>query len=239
MGFQTTDWKPSDSTNIMLGKLLQKFGGSPLPGDGTPTLLRKILAIASAAEAATDYLTDAELTAALASYVTDAELTAALVPFSREFWVDSGAMIPSGTNGAAGATYTPAGAGGLRTDSYLFDDTTSESVQFKFALPWEVSTLKFIVYFTSATAAGGVVWGLSSVAVKTGDVLGGAFGTEVVSVGTMTGAEDLIKSAETTMTIGGAPAKGDLVVCKLTRLPGNASDILVGDSRLLGVQILY
>ena len=48
-----------------------------------------------------------------------------------------------------------------------------------------------------------------------------------------------MSAATAAITVGGTPALHDLLLFKVSRLPADDGDTLVGDARLLGVLIQY
>lgn len=160
----------------------------------------------------------------------------------REMWVDAGAMVPSTTNGAATGTYT-VGADGTTTDVLDFDDTTSESVQFKWSPPdeWDRGTIKARFYWSTISGTGGVVWGIAAGALSDDDTINGTIlGTEITVADTRLADHDVhITSATAAVTVAGSPALNDLVFFKVRRLPADGSDTKTGDARLLGVKLQF
>lgn len=157
----------------------------------------------------------------------------------REIWVGAGAMTPSAVNGAATATYSPAGADGASIDVFDFDDTTSESVQFTIAMPstWNFGTVKFKVYWTTTSGTGTVIWSVAGGAASDDDALGAILGTAVTVTDTRLADADLhISPATAAVTVGGTPALDDLTLFKVLR---DISDTKTGDARLIGVKLQY
>jgi len=160
----------------------------------------------------------------------------------RTVWIDAGAMVSSSTNGMATGSYTPSGSDNMTADAYDADDTTSESVQFKWAMPdeWDRGTVKVKFYMVSTNSSGAAVFNLAGGAASHDDAFGAILGTAQQSTNTVTAANDLSVSAATAaITMAGTPALGDLLILKLSRLPGDDGDTLGGDARLLGLQLQY
>ena len=157
----------------------------------------------------------------------------------ENFWVDAAAMVPRTTNGAE-ATTTEHGTNDIEIDSYAFDASTEEGVQFKMTMPdnWDLGTIKVKVYWDAkATASGTAVWGISAGALGDSDVIDTALGTEITTTDTLlTVGDNHIAPATTAITIAGSPALGELcifqVVCK-------TSGTIAVDTLLMGISIQY
>jgi hypothetical protein len=159
----------------------------------------------------------------------------------REIFIGAGAMAASTTNGAASGTFAPTGADNTTWDAYDFDDTTSESVQFNWAMPdeWDLGTVKLKFYWTTASGTGNVRWGVKAGAIGDNGTVGTALGTEV-TVDDARQADNVvhISSATSAVTVGNTPALGKLVQYKLRRDPSVGTN-KAGDARLLGIVIQY
>jgi len=172
-------------------------------------------------------------------------INATRVGLVRNVWIDAGAMVASTTNGAATGTYAPTGSADNPTmDVYDFDDTTSESVQFKWSMPdeWNRGTIKAKFYCVSTNSTNAAMFGLSAATVRHDDPLNpyALFGSAQFSTNTITAANDLsISPATAAITLSGTPALGNLIMFNLLRTPASAGDTLVGDARLIGVSIQY
>ena len=162
----------------------------------------------------------------------------------REIWIDAGAMVARTTNGAASDT-TETTTNDLMIDSFLFDGTTEEGVQFKLSFPqaWNAGTVKVKVYWdaaTGASAAEGVVWGIKAGALANDDAIDTALGTEVEVADTVIAVGDLhITSATGAITIAGSPTVDEMIVFQIARKVGNASDTMNEDAKLLGIKVQY
>lgn len=162
----------------------------------------------------------------------------------REIWIDAGAMVPRTTNGAAVDT-SETTTNDIMIDSYLFDGSTEEAVQFKLSFPqaWNAGTVKVKVYWdasSGASAADGVVWGVRAGALSNDDAIDAALGTEVEVTDTVIAVGDLhITSATSAITVGGSPAVEDVIVFQIARKVGNASDDMTEDAKLLGIKLQY
>jgi len=158
-------------------------------------------------------------------------------------WVPAGAIAARTTNGAApGSVETSTNK--VMIKSLDFDATTQEFAQFVIRMPksWNAGTVTFIPVWShaSTTTNFGVVWALQGVALSDDDANDTAFGTEQTSTDTGGTTDDCYIGPESSaITIGGSPAKGDLVVFQVKRNPSDGSDTLAVDARLRGVYLLY
>lgn len=162
----------------------------------------------------------------------------------REIWIDAGAMIGSTTNGAATGTYAAVpGATDITQDVYDFDDTTSESTQFRISMPdaWDRGTVKFKFFFTQASATSGTnVMSIAGAAVSGGDSFALSLGTAVTITNAVPASTNTLSIATTgALTVGGTPALNDLLIFNIARLPSDAYDTASGDLRLHGVKMQY
>lgn len=168
----------------------------------------------------------------------------------RTIYVDAAAMVSNITAGATFQTEESKGAAETTNkmiDSYVFDGATSNSVQFKLAMPleWDLSTVKVKLWTwsTNNVATRTNIWGVSAFAAKEGSVLTNiTWGTEqklTNVVSSDAGAMHLTNPTQA-LTVGNTPAAaGNLVWWRVRRLPGNADDNDVGLQQLLGAWIQY
>ena len=151
--------------------------------------------------------------------------------------IPAGSMKPRATSGAGEATYD-SGANDITIDVIDFDTATQEYAHFTTLMPkgWNEGTVTFTPYSfnPSGAAAQTVRYTLAGRAISHDDAVDGAFGAAQSSDATFTAAGDLHVGAESAaITIGGAPAQGDMVVWQLSRDVTN--DNMGGDSRLAGI----
>jgi|GEM_PF-1169751 len=171
---------------------------------------------------------------------TNADLSAtADLQGKKALSIPASGMIARITNGpSSGSTETTTNKIMARTWDY--DDTTVERAQFTIVMPksWNEGAITVRFVWTATPATGDVVWGMRAVAISDDDPLDAAFGAAVEIVDSVTAADDLMHSGETSaMIIGGTPAESDFVVFEPYRSGANGLDTLVGDARLLGVQL--
>jgi len=123
-------------------------------------------------------------------------------------------------------------------DSFLFDPSTEEGVQFPFVFPddWNNGTITYEVYWDgAATASGTAVWGVKGGSLDNDDAIDTALGSEVTVTDTLLAVGDLhISPTSSAVTIAGSPADGDYcifqVVCK-------TSGTIAVDTKLMGIMI--
>lgn len=178
------------------------------------------------------------------TYYLEADLTTwTVVPIVgrryRSMAIPASAMTSTLTNGAD--TYTDETTTYDRTiDSYLFDQTTEESVQFQMAMPceWDLGTVKFKFYWTADSGTGTVAWGIKGTAFADDDAIDGfAWGTEIETTDTLITTGDIHICTSAAVTIGNTPAANDMVMFMLSRK--TASDNLNGDAKLIGVSMQW
>lgn len=170
-------------------------------------------------------------------------LTGATTGGYRTIWVDAGACIPRATNGMAAVTeeYT---TNDVMSDHFLADDTTSEAVQFRVAMPdeWDLSTVKYKVYWdasSGASASDQVSWGVRAAAVGNDDPIDGAWGTAVTVDDVVIAVGDLhVAPASAALTVGGTPALGDFITWEVYRNAAGNDD-MTEDAKFLGIEIQY
>jgi hypothetical protein len=165
----------------------------------------------------------------------------AKLPIARleDGWIMASAWTPRKTNGAEAGDIEL--ANGATLDVLKFDTTTEEGATIPLQLPtsWNEGTVKFEPMWTGdGSLTGGVAWGFRAYAVSNDDVLNGTFGTEQVTVDSVTAAGDIMTAPPTSaLTIGQTPSPGDLIVLEITREVANGSDNLAGDACLIGVRL--
>lgn len=186
------------------------------------------------------------LTSNLASAEWSVVLPASEPDTFEACYVDAGAMVPCTTNGALQGT-KEYGTNDIDLDYYAFDGgVTEERIQFKLRMPegWDHGILKAKFLWSSAagsTAADTVEWGIKAGALSDNDALDAALGTpQVISDALLAnaGADLQISGATPALTVGGAPASGDLIVFEVYRNTDGTDD-MAEDAWLFGVEIQY
>jgi hypothetical protein len=156
-------------------------------------------------------------------------------------WLPASAMVPRTTNGPALVT-TELATNDVMLRTLDYDQTTHEGAQFQIAMPksWDKGPVTFVPYWTAASGTGGVVWGLSAVAVSDDDPLDVSFGSEQSSTDTLIATNDLHVGPESAgVTVAGAPVDGDLVIFQVRRIVSDGNDTLTADAKLIGIKLLY
>lgn len=159
----------------------------------------------------------------------------------QTIWMPATSMKTRTNNGAT-ATTTQTTNNFIMVETYDFDQSTEQFVQFDIAFPkgWNLGNVTAEFYWTADASSGNVVWGLQGVAVSDTDIIDAAFGTGQVILDTLGNTGNLhVTSVTSNITIGGTPATNDLVVFQVYRDAANVSDTLAANARLLGVKVFY
>lgn len=156
-------------------------------------------------------------------------------------WLPASSWIPRTTNGCAEPTVIEATTNKNNRRVLDFDKDAIEYAQADVFMPqgWNAGTLTAqFVYETTGT--GDVIFGIQAVCIRDSDLADIAFGTAVEVTDTALDSGDVMKTAETAaMTVGGTPAKGNLVQFQIYRKATDGNDTLDQDARLRGVVIFY
>jgi len=161
----------------------------------------------------------------------------------KTIWVPAALMKGTTTNGAAAGNVELA-TNDLQMDYFAFDDGTEEFVTWSMPMPedWNLGTVLAKFYWYGATgcqAADTVEWEIAGGSRANDDALDAALGTAQVISDAVTADGDLQITATTpAITIGGTPAKGEMVIFKVSRNVGGTDD-MAEDALLLGVWIQY
>ncbi len=171
-------------------------------------------------------------------------LTAVRIGVYRTVWVDAGAMVPNSTLGAQFSSVENTSPTNRMVDSYIFTDATTNTVQFKIAMPleWDFSTVKFKLVYTStnASATATNVWRVKAAAISHNEAYDQDWGTAQTITNKISGANLMQLTAATqALTVGGSPAAGDVVWFQVGRLGANVDDADTGQSLLLGAWLQY
>ena len=174
----------------------------------------------------------------VAKAVDAADATGAIKIAGKEtMWVPAPAMYASTTNGAE-AAQAELTAGYPELNTFDFDASTAESVQFNVAFPksWNESTVTFQTFWSaSATDTGTGGFTLAGVSIANDVDYDTAFGTPVANTALAASGtqDDLMVNVESgAVTIASAAASTDTVF-RLVRDTG--TDTNTGDLRLVGV----
>ncbi len=157
----------------------------------------------------------------------------------RAVWIPKAAMKSRTTNGAASGTAEMATNKNM-FDTFDFDPTTQEFVQFAWRMPksWNEGTVTFAPVWShpSTTTNFGVVFGLAGVAISNDDAGDVAFGTAQTSTDTGGTTNDIYQGpTSSAITIAGSPAADDFVMFQINRTVADGSDTMAVDARLHGI----
>ena len=158
----------------------------------------------------------------------------------QDLWIPASAMWARTTNGAGGLSKTETATNYVNYQTFDFDTTTQEFVQFSWSPPrnYNNGTVTFTPYWTAASGSGTVVFSLKGVAISNDDPLEVAFGTEQTSTDTLITAVDVhIGPRSSAITIAGTPADSDYIHFQIAR--NVADDTLGVDAKLLGIVLEY
>ncbi len=107
---------------------------------------------------------------------------------------------------------------------------------------WNASTVQFqVVWSVIAATAGPAVFALDAGAVSDADSLDLTVGTAQTSTDSSSATANLayISPLSSAITIGGTPAKGDLIKFRIRRTSAAAGDTLAATARIIGIKLWY
>ena len=162
----------------------------------------------------------------------------------QTIWIPAGAMTSRTTDGADSGSFET-GTNKVMVQSFDFDTSTDEFVQFAIQMPegWDEGTLiaQFIWSHPSTTTNFGVRFFIQAVALADDDGLDTAFGTAIGHTADTGGTtDDIYITPETTaITVDGSPAAEEYVVFQVYRDVSDGGDTLAVDARLAGIKIHY
>ena len=180
--------------------------------------------------------------------VYNAEITGNVLTLTEKLWIPAARCdnatatsplwsFPTSNPGVpachTGATHTQLG-------TMDFADSANLSAQYHLKLPsdWTSTVDAKFVWFTSATT-GDVVWQLSTICRADAEVAEAAFNTASTVTDTAKGTTLQLNDASITgVTVTGCAA-GELMLLKVQRDSGHASDSLAATARLIGVELTY
>lgn len=160
----------------------------------------------------------------------------------RTISIPAAGLTPTTTAGAAELAKTEAGTNDVDYRTLDFDTTTQEYCFVHFNMPdsWDGGTIRVKFTWTAASGSGGVVWGVKGRSYANDEAIDQAYGTEQIIADTLITAADIHETDFTpAITLAGTPAGGEWIQLKLYRVPGNGSDTLGVDAKLIGVTIEY
>jgi hypothetical protein len=158
-----------------------------------------------------------------------------------------GIYVPAA--GMYAAITSPAAPGQIETSTnkinakvFDFDASTEEYAWFTIPAPsyWDLGTVTAEFHWTAASGTGDVIWGIAGLARSNDDALDTALGTAITVTDTLIAANDEHLTSDTSaITIGGTPAKDDMLFFRVYRDADAGGDTLNADARLLGVTIRF
>lgn len=162
----------------------------------------------------------------------------------QTIWVPAGAMTPNNSASPPLNSVAIAGSNVVVLQTRDCDATNEEYLYFSVAMPngWDEGTLSFQLFWSHAATVTnfGVVFNLYANAFSNDDTLAQNAGTPGAVTDTGGTTDDLYISPESAaFTVAGSPAEGDIVLFRLNRVPGNASDTLAVDCRVIGIKLFY
>lgn len=160
----------------------------------------------------------------------------------QAIYIAAAGIRPSATGGCASLAQAATSSGQPDIMSLDFDASTDEFAQFSLVMPkkWNAGTITARFHWThgATTTNFAVVWGIQAVAMSNDDAIGASFGTAVTVTDTGGTTNDLYTSSESSaMTVGGTPAKEDIVFFRVYRDADAGADTLAVDAKLLGVTL--
>ena len=230
------------SLGLTIGTNVQAYDAGLLSIAGLTTAADKMIYTT-----ASDTYATTDLTSVARSILDDTTAAAILTTLAARgqgketVWLPATAFTARSTNGAASGTVELA-TNDVMLSTFDFDTTTEEGVQFMITMPksWNSGTVTFQAIWTAASGSGGVAWELEGVSFANDDAMDTAFGTAVTVTDTLTTANDMhLTSESSAMTIAGSPGDDELVCLQVTRAVGNGSDTLGVDAKLLGIKLYF
>ena len=162
----------------------------------------------------------------------------------RGIYIPAAALTPATTTGCAAITQYETTTNKVNYKSLDFDGATEEYAWLlAFQTPdyWDLSTITVRFHWTAASGSGDVIWGAAAVALSNDDALDTALGTAQTVTDTLLATGDVHVTADTSaLTVGGTPAKGDLLFLRVYRDADAGGDTLNSvDARLIGITIKF
>jgi hypothetical protein len=159
----------------------------------------------------------------------------------RGLYVPASAMFGATTSGAATGQYESS-SNKVNVKVLDFDTSADEYGCFNIPAPdyWDLSTITAQFHWTSAggTPDQTVTWAIQALARSNDDALDTAYGTAITVADTLIATNDEhITAATSAVTVGGTPAKGDMLYFRIYR--DVSDDNVSDDARLLGVRIKF
>tara|TARA_R100001530_G_scaffold115584_1_gene82546 strand:+ start:137 stop:877 length:741 start_codon:yes stop_codon:yes gene_type:complete len=161
---------------------------------------------------------------------------------THDRYVSALAMYPASTSGCGEHVKRELATNDVDLFTLAFDESTDEIAKFDWVPPgsWDAGTVKVTLFWTCTGGASSETIEIEVSAVAFGDADGmdAAFGTPVAITDTWGADDDLhITAQSSAITIGGSPAKGDLIQFKLLR--DVSADTLSADMELIGAVVEF
>ena len=154
--------------------------------------------------------------------------------------VNAQAMHPTLANGCSALQQLEIDSSQPNLLSLVFSTSVEESCDFNIMMPqkWAAGTVtfRFVWSHPSTTVNYGVRWSAKAAAIGNGDALGATYGTAQAVSDTGGSTNTLyISDATPALTIGGSPARGDMVCVRVSRVVSHGDDNLDASVRLHAV----
>ena len=237
-----------DNNGTTNGTLLWVSGVAQVPGTDY-NVSGATITTTTAAPAGTNTVVSLQLfetgivnTVATAS-ITTGQLVASLTPIGQHtIWVPAGAMEPAVTTAAASSNAVEIGTSLFAARTMDFATGADDFCYFGIQMPkgWDAGTLVCqFVWSATGTTANTVLWAIAATSLGNDEVLTTAFPspTSPAADTNSTTADDLMISAEVSVTVGSSPTAEDYVVFEVSR--DVSGDTLAEDARLHGIKIHY
>lgn len=161
-----------------------------------------------------------------------------------QIWLTAAGMWPSTTSGCQPNTLTETATNKQNIYTLDFDPTTQEFAEGNIGMPsdWDGGTVTATFHWkASGTSTNSAVWQCQGRSYGDSETLDQAWGTaqSVADAHTATADQVLVSAPTAAITLAGTPAASELVLFRIARVPGDASDTLAVDAQLIGVMIAY
>jgi len=157
-------------------------------------------------------------------------------------WVPAAAMEAAVTTAAATSNAVEIGTSLFAARTMDFATGADDFCYFGIQMPksWDAGTLVCqFVWSATGTTANTVLWAIAATSLGDDEVLTTAFATPTSPAAdtNSTTADDLMVSAEVTVTVGSTPTAEDYIIFEVSR--DVSGDTLAEDARLHGIKIHY
>jgi hypothetical protein len=177
-------------------------------------------------------------------YGTDGGLKNLGIAPAGQVFLSGAGMWPSATSGCALNQKIEAAANKQNVYVLDFPDAATSYAEGNLAMPsdWDGGVVTARFYWMANDASGNAaLWGCQGRAYGDGDLLDQAWGTPQTILDSDGGVANQVRISDPTpaITLAGSPQPSELVLFRVERLGGDASDTLAATARLLGVMIGY